>query len=93
LLVLNALSEAGNNTYAGKTALWIAAKKGYLDCVKFFLAIGWKVDKTDDDRQRDDTGETALMKASAKGHLEIVKILHEAGANLNFTINPDWVMP
>lgn len=88
LLVMKVLSRATNSTMAGVLALQLAAKMGSLDCLRYILDLGCKVDATD--ALDDDTRETALLKAVAEGHLEMVKLLHEAGADLNFTIDPDW---
>lgn len=85
LVVLKALSGATKYTETGDIALWVAAKKGSLDCVEFLLRSGCNIDATDDSEE-DDSGETALMKEVEEGHLNIVKLLHEAGADVNFTI-------
>jgi ankyrin repeat protein len=54
-----------------------AAKFGFLDRIKLFLAAGLDVDT------KDKTGATALMVACHSGELEMVKFLLERGANVN----------
>lgn len=58
-----------------KTALMLAADKGYADTVNLLLTKGAQVNVQTDEG-------TALMEAVSSGHTEVVKILLSAGADI-----------
>jgi hypothetical protein len=57
------------------TALYVAARAGQLDCVKYLLSVGANPDKG-----TMDTGETPLTVAAINGYGEVVSALLAAGA-------------
>ncbi|KAJ5827777.1 ankyrin repeat-containing domain protein [Penicillium robsamsonii] len=61
----------------GEIALNVAAAKGCIDCVRFLLYSGCKVDAVEN------CNRTALWNAAHYGQLEAVEHLLEAGANPN----------
>lgn len=60
----------------GKTAMMLAAERGFLDVVKLLLEKGAHIDS------RDAQGNTALMKAIGGAHNEVGKLLLESGADV-----------
>ena len=58
-----------------ETALFIAAKEGKLNVVRFLVGKGAALEKANS------TGWTPLIIASRNGHLEVVRYLLEQGAN------------
>ncbi|KAJ5153316.1 ankyrin repeat-containing domain protein [Penicillium canariense] len=86
-VVFKVLTDAAKSTRISDLALSAAAIKGSLDCIKFLLDSGCKVDGIDFDRR------TALVNAAKHGHLEVVEHLLEAGANLNGHGVPHRVFP
>ena len=65
----------------GRTALYVASRRGYVDIVKGMLAAGANKDKADDH------GSTPLFIAARKGHIEVVNALIVARADLNKAMN------
>lgn len=63
------------------TALFYAAKGGYIDCVQYLLSHGAVVD----DVNRE--GSTALYVAAREGQADVVRLLAEAGADVNHKTN------
>ncbi|WP_255495993.1 ankyrin repeat domain-containing protein [Spiroplasma endosymbiont of Danaus chrysippus] len=64
---------------SGNTPLTKAAKKGYLNIVKFL------VENDADVNQINLRGETALDRAIENGHLDVIKFLVENNADINHT--------
>ena len=60
--------------YNEKDLLWICAKYGKLEFVKYLLDVGADVHASDD---------TALRWASEEGHTDVVKLLLDAGADVH----------
>jgi len=77
--VKKAFADGADATYADEegTALWHAARKGSLVCVKAILEKGAKID--DVVLQNG----PALYKAAEGGHLDVVKFLIDSKANVN----------
>jgi len=69
------VNEAGGN---GKTPLYIASYKGYIDIVILLLEAGADANKVDTGY-----GETPLYAASGHGRADIVALLLNAGANVD----------
>lgn len=61
------------------TALVLAAKEGYTDCVKLLLEAGAKVDGVG----QGNNSLTPIWMATYAGNVECVRLLIQAGANLN----------
>ena len=85
------LVEKGNidinqpGTYKGRTALMMAAKRGYIDVVKYLVDHGADVHRTDEE------GETPLLMAIMSPHEQhrepIITYLLEHGADVNHADN------
>lgn len=58
-----------------RTLLYLAARNGYIDIVKYLIKIGVDLNKTQDN------GSTPLHGAAFYGNEEVVKLLIENGAN------------
>ncbi len=71
-------------TIRGATALFIAAKNGHLELVRYLVKH-----KANVNQARTDDGLTALFMAAQNGHLQVVKFLVEHGANVNQACTDD----
>ena len=75
----------------GETALMIAAKGGYHECVAILTANGADVNRAKTELKGwpifwkcdEQNGDTALIMAAEKGHHECVSILIANGADVN----------
>lgn len=65
-----------------RTAIMVAAEKGYQDIVQMLIEAGADVNK------KDPTHNTALILAAARNNTDCVRILAQAGAD----VNPDDLM-
>ena len=70
-------ADVNYNAGDGRTALMKAAKRNFIEIVKFLIDNGADV------RARDKDNKTALMGAAKKGNLEVCKLLVEAGAQVD----------
>ena len=61
--------------YLKRTILYIAARNGYYDLVKYLIEIGADINEIQS------TGSTPLHAASYFGHESVVKLLLENGSN------------
>jgi len=68
----------------GTTVLHVAAKKGYIDILKYLLHESKNQKIHVDSRKKN--GMTASMLAVQNNHLFILRMLKEAGANLQITL-------
>ena len=73
-LIKRFIEEETANIYNKKDLLWICAKYGKTEFVKYLLEKGYNVHANDD---------CALRWASDNGHTEVVKVLLNAGANVH----------
>jgi serine/threonine protein kinase/ankyrin repeat protein len=78
-LLLERGADVNAMGHNGRTALWLAAKKGYSDIIELLLDAGANVN------QSDRSGRTALMEATQEGHRDAVKLLLDRGANAHAT--------
>ncbi|KAK9498516.1 hypothetical protein O3M35_003133 [Rhynocoris fuscipes] len=75
----------------GVTALHIAAKEGYTECVQELLQVNCNVFVMS--RANSDRGGTALHLAAEKGHLEVVKIIIRHNIKTVESLNADGWQP
>ncbi|KAH7146250.1 ankyrin repeat-containing domain protein [Dactylonectria macrodidyma] len=73
---------------SGATALWYAARDGYVESVEILLSKqGCEVDFCPKELTADENGWTALAMAAKGGHSKVARRLLEAGANVDH-VNP-----
>ena len=66
------------NTAMDETPLFVASRKGQVDCVRLLIDDGADVNKA-----RTDNGWTPLYVASQNGNVDCVRLLVENGADVN----------
>lgn len=88
-MLLDARAHGGGaSKRLNRTALMVAAERGYVGIVKTLLAKGLSV------KDRDGMHETALVIAiQSKASNEVLKLLIKAGANPNGEMSPYCVVP
>jgi ankyrin repeat protein len=70
----------------GKTPLYIASEKGYVEVVRMLVKGGVDMNKS----SKWDDGATPLIIASQNGHVEVVRALVEGGADMDKANDGGW---
>ncbi|KAK1656687.1 hypothetical protein BDP55DRAFT_515338, partial [Colletotrichum godetiae] len=83
-LITNYNHKVDEKGKSGRTALYIACKKGNIGLVQMLLEKGAEVTVADND------GWTPLNSASDSGHVDVVKLLLEKGADVTVADNDGW---
>lgn len=74
--LIEAGADPNNTDYDGRSALHIAASKGYEDITTFLIELGVNVNNTDK------FGNTPLLEAIKNGHDRVDSLLTNAGASI-----------